>query len=83
MPVMDGKELLRRLRSSPVHASIPVIVITAMHSDFFESEAWLPKPFLIEELLTMIRKRLGQILDPVSTGPRAVKLGTSAGGPAF
>lgn len=59
MPVMDGWELRARLRSDPLTAAIPVVVVSAHHAvgsqaDRLGVQAWLAKPFDIDHLLGTI-----------------------------
>jgi DNA-binding response OmpR family regulator len=69
MPVHDGFEVLRRIRSSSVYGTIPVIMLTARRGENDIVEAleigandYLVKPFMPEELLA----RLARLLkDPV------------------
>jgi two-component system, OmpR family, copper resistance phosphate regulon response regulator CusR len=63
LPVMDGFEVLRRLRAERV--AIPVIVLTARDSvqDTVAgleggADDYMPKPFRFEELLARVRLRL-------------------------
>jgi serine phosphatase RsbU (regulator of sigma subunit) len=66
MPVMDGFEVLRRLKGNPVTRDIPVIVISA-HNDLpsmvrgieLGAEDYLPKPFE----LTLLRARISSSLE--------------------
>jgi CheY-like chemotaxis protein len=53
MPVMDGREFLRRLRRLAKHASTPVVVLSA-HSaaaTLDEAQAVMQKPFDLDALL--------------------------------
>lgn len=66
MPVMDGFEVLKRLKGNPTTRDIPVIVISA-HSDLpsmvrgieLGAEDYLPKPFD----LTLLRARISSSLE--------------------
>jgi len=54
---MDGEMLLRRLRSDPKTAHIPVIFMTGYDEQnlSIEADGYLSKPFKIEEFLYLIR----------------------------
>lgn len=54
MPVMDGNELIRRLRSDPKTAAIPILAVTARARLPEEADAYLSKPFLPEEVLEAV-----------------------------
>jgi CheY-like chemotaxis protein len=59
MPIMDGRQLLRQLRSEPSTRDIPVILMTA--APLPELENGVPvirKPFDIDALLTEIRRAM-------------------------
>lgn len=65
MPVMDGKELIRRLRLNPATALIPLIFLSARAGqeariDGLEAGAddYLVKPFSAAELLTKVRAQI-------------------------
>ncbi|HVA13031.1 MAG TPA: response regulator [Stellaceae bacterium] len=65
MPVMDGFEVLRRVKKDPLTRSIPVVMLTARNqeSDIVAAlnngaEDYLVKPFLPEELVLRIGKAL-------------------------
>ena len=63
MPVMDGKELCKKLQSDPELKSIPVVFLSATQSDLDLEEckyaALLEKPFDVEELLGTVSRTLG------------------------
>lgn len=65
MPVMDGFEMIRRLRQRPEFANRPIIASSAsvFESDLDQSiqagsDNFLPKPIQAEDLLLMMRKHL-------------------------
>lgn len=63
MPVMDGRELCKRLRVHPQHNSIPVILMSAAYSsvilDGCKHVAFLKKPFEVQELVRTLNNILG------------------------
>jgi CheY-like chemotaxis protein len=83
MPVADGLELVRRLRTLPEFGSLPVIMMSASHQvGAFETQAkevppgisvFLSKPFELEELLAIIERLIGK------GEPRNVEKVTSPG----
>jgi len=58
MPVMDGRELCKRLNSHSEHSSIPVILMSSAYNpkilDGCRYAAFLRKPFVIEEMLKTV-----------------------------
>ena len=65
MPVMDGFEVLRRLKNDPDTASLPVVMLTARRGEHDVLDAlergaaeYLIKPFIPDELVLRIRKRI-------------------------
>jgi DNA-binding response OmpR family regulator len=63
MPVMDGHEVLRRLRSRDETASIPVIMLTARKQERdilgaleLGARDYLVKPFIPDELITRLNR---------------------------
>ena len=67
MPVMDGFEVLRRLKNDPDTASLPVVMLTARRGEQDVLDALargaaedLTKPFVPDELGLRIRKRSKQ-----------------------
>jgi DNA-binding NarL/FixJ family response regulator len=79
MPVMDGYELARRLRSSPNFALIPIIFLSAKDEtedrvEAFRSgvDVYLTKPFEPDELIAVIMGILQRIERTHSTIARLV-----------
>ena len=64
MPVMDGRELCKRLQVHPVYSSIPVILMSAAYGsvnlDGCKHAAFLKKPFEVTELLAAVSHTIGQ-----------------------
>jgi CheY-like chemotaxis protein len=63
MPVMDGREMLRRMREDPQLSGIPVVVMSAGRISDEERRAsarFLAKPFELDVLLDTIAELLGQ-----------------------
>lgn len=63
MPVMDGFELLKRIRSMRRTTDIPVIILTASEEDKhrlrgqqYLADAYLNKPYDVLELVATIRR---------------------------
>ena len=58
MPVMDGRELIERLRSEP-GSPVPVIAMSASvyasSAEMLNADAYLTKPFDLEELLAEVQ----------------------------
>lgn len=67
MPVVDGIEVIRRLRADPALSTIPVVVLTATQVIHESKEqfrqlgvfAWLSKPFEPQELVAAVKKAVG------------------------
>jgi CheY-like chemotaxis protein len=64
MPVMDGRQLLRELRSNGSFRDLPVILMTAApdvaRAGMPERVPLLRKPFVIEALTSEIRRALSE-----------------------
>ncbi len=67
MPVMDGFEVLRRVKESPDLKDIPVIMLTAKNKDKdvvagleLGAADYIVKPFSPAELVARVRKILGE-----------------------
>ncbi len=63
MPRMDGKELVRELRSDPETAATPIVVMSGNAEARTTAAAigdcgWLPKPVGLEELLAVVHRFL-------------------------
>jgi DNA-binding response OmpR family regulator len=63
MPVMDGPEMIRRMRGDPTLAAIPVILMTALPEAIPTGaaalhDAVLVKPYGMAELLETVRRLL-------------------------
>jgi CheY-like chemotaxis protein len=59
MPVMDGPEMLRRMRADPRFAAIPTILMTALPEAVPEDsphDALLVKPFGMRDLIATIAR---------------------------
>jgi len=51
MPVMDGLELIRQLRSDPETGAIPILVLSSRAETASSADAALAKPFRLHEVL--------------------------------
>ncbi len=65
MPVMDGMELVKRVKSMPEYKKIPVIMLTTEKDPTKKREAthlnittWMQKPFQNEALIKVVKKCL-------------------------
>ena len=59
MPVLDGYELLSTMRTSPNHAHIPFIMMTANDVPYhIPIQGFLRKPFQIDDLLEEVDQRI-------------------------
>jgi len=69
MPIMDGKQFVESLRSSPDVGSVPVIMLTGRKSDEEARAAreagvtdFIVKPFKNQDLLDRVRAALGEVV---------------------
>jgi CheY-like chemotaxis protein len=67
MPRLDGCEVCRRIKSQPETQAIPVILVsgsrdTAALASLAGADAFLSKPFFLEDLKTQIDSLLGRFL---------------------
>ena len=70
MPVMDGRELLHRMRQEPQLQAIPVIVMSAGRISEEErriSSRFLAKPFELDVLLATIAEEIEKAAHPPGT----------------
>jgi CheY-like chemotaxis protein len=61
MPVMDGVELCRRLKITPITAAVPVILMSAAGAHVVRranADAFLAKPFNLADLETLVQQWL-------------------------
>lgn len=66
MPVIDGYEVLRRLRANPATADLPVIMLTARKAEHdivtgleLGANDYVVKPFIPEELIMRLSRLVG------------------------
>jgi two-component system chemotaxis response regulator CheY len=67
MPILDGTGLVRAIRDSPEHRLTPVVMVTT-EADYRRKlvglaagvTGWIEKPFTGEQLLTVVRRLLGE-----------------------
>jgi CheY-like chemotaxis protein len=58
MPIMSGWEFRAEQRKDPRIGEIPVIVMSAYHSDLDVAES-IPKPFHLDDMIAAIRRHAG------------------------
>jgi CheY-like chemotaxis protein len=58
MPVMDGAELIRRLRADPATAHLPILAVTGDAQLAVDADAVLSKPWKSQQLLTAAKALL-------------------------
>ena len=63
MPVMDGQEMLRRLKESPDLRTIPVVVMSAgrVSKSELQGSRFLAKPFELDDLLDTVSAELNRV----------------------
>ncbi len=71
LPIMDGQELIKRLRQEPGEP-VPVIAMSAAiyapHPDQLQVDAYIAKPFDLEELLAHVNALVYRASKPVEPG---------------
>ena len=63
MPVMDGAELIRRLRADPITASIPILAVTGDVHLASAADAVLSKPWRSQQILAAVDALMEQKAD--------------------
>lgn len=56
MPVMDGRELIRRLREDPGIAQTPIILVSAFPDENAGADVVIRKPFRAAELIDSVNR---------------------------
>ncbi len=71
MPVMDGFQVLKRVKSIDALAEIPVIILTASHDDHHRKKGlshyaahYLTKPYTLEALKEILAEVLAPAAEP-------------------
>lgn len=89
LPGKRGMEILRWLRKQEVHATLPVLMVTALSSTEEKvhglkegADDYLPKPFEPEELVArvhaLLRRAVAAPVSPAATDTSAIKLDEDA-----
>ena len=76
MPRLDGLSFVELMRLNPKLSSIPVVLVTAAYAadaaaEHVGAQAYLTKPFELDELLRVVHGLAGEPLPLVETQPRA------------
>jgi CheY-like chemotaxis protein len=58
MPVMGGRELIRRLRAAPATAQIPILAVTGNGELAGTADALLAKPYQPDQILAAVNALL-------------------------
>ena len=66
MPMMDGVEMAKAIRTMPAYATVPILMTSGVAEAALKQydallSAFLRKPFRIEALLDVIRRLLGNV----------------------
>lgn len=79
LPGIDGMSVLKRLKANPAAEKIPVIMVTALGSEFDKvialdngADDYITKPFGMMELLARIRAVLRRVPEERSEAPMSV-----------
>lgn len=80
MPLMDGAELIARLRADPARSGLRIVLATAISQDALAGrvdgyDAYLSKPVREVDLLATIDRLLKETPAPPATGRRDVENG--------
>lgn len=67
MPDLDGVSLIKQVRAGSKHRLTPIVMVTTESKDTKKQEgklagatAWVCKPFSAEQLLTVVKRVIGQ-----------------------
>lgn len=89
MPMMDGFDLLRRLRADPATRALPVLVLSARAGGEASVEGlslgaddYLVKPFAATELIARIRAAIRRAQDRIAASPATVDAAPATPRPA-
>lgn len=84
MPYMDGIELSKRVKSSPLLSPTPIILLTAVCDEELQLESYklgvseyITKPFTYEVLATRVKNLLAQSKQPGRKGHRVLEVDPS------
>ncbi len=62
MPVLDGREMCRKMAANPAYIGIPIVFMSAVRSSLHgldcHYEAFLSKPFDLDEVLNTVERLL-------------------------
>ena len=80
MPRMDGYDVLKALRKNPTAATTPFVFLTGVADrDHFRqgmnlgADDFLPKPFMLDELVAMVKARLNRKQQDITATDNALK----------
>ena len=66
MPVMDGLEVIRKVRENPAYADIKIVVLSALNSNedilkaySLGAQDFITKPIVLDKLTNSVAKQLG------------------------
>lgn len=59
MPLMDGQEMIRKMRENPAMCDVPVIVVSAVDRSRGDNPHFLRKPFELQELIGLLEQVTG------------------------
>ena len=55
LPGLDGLDLIKWLKNAPTTAHIPIVLMSGIRCDDSGADAFLQKPFLMTEMLALVR----------------------------
>jgi CheY-like chemotaxis protein len=64
MPLLDGQELCRAMKSDPQYQAIPIILMSAVGDSLISAatqhDGFIGKPFDIDEVLALVERLIGK-----------------------